>query len=167
MPRTCTICKHQSQEAINDALLGSESLRNISARWSVSKSALLRHKADHLPAAVVKSVELEQAISGQKLLERFMEVRRETMSILREARTTGTKDNQLALKAITRVEKQLEIESKLLGKLNQGNSVDLAVTPEWQNLRLAILLALEPHPAARAAVLEAIQSEGAVLNVAA
>jgi hypothetical protein len=167
MSRTCTICKHQSQEAINAALLGPESLRKISSRWSVSKTALLRHKADHLPAAVVKAVKIEEAISGGKLLERLKELNRETSAILHEARTAGTKDNQLALKAISRVEKQLEIESKMLGELNQDATVDLRLTPEWQNLRAAILSALERHPAAHAAVVEAIKSQGGVNHVAA
>jgi len=66
----------------------------------------------------------------------------------------------LALKAITRVEKQLEIESKMLGELNDGATVNITLAPEWQKIRTEILLALEPYPAARIAVLEAIKSDG-------
>jgi hypothetical protein len=154
MPRKCTICNHESQEAINAALLGPESLRGIASRWSVSKTALLRHKADHLPASVVKAVEVEQEISGGKLLERLTALNRETALILREARTT--KDNQLALKAIARAEKQLEMEGRLLGELNADTTVDMTQSPEWQDL--PILRALEPHPAARLAVLGAIRN---------
>jgi hypothetical protein len=125
----------------------------------VSKTALLRHKADHLPATIVKAAEVKEAISGGSLLDRLTALNQETASILREARTAGlTKDSPLALKAIARAEKQLELESRLLLELNQGASVDLTQTPEWQSLRSAILLALEPYPAARAAVLEAIKS---------
>jgi hypothetical protein len=167
MPRTCTICKNHNRESIEASLLGTETLRMIAARWRVSKSALLRHKADHLPAAIVKAVAVQEVISGGNLLERLTALNRETASILREARTAGrTKDNPLALKAIARAEKQLELESRLLAELNEGAAVDLAVTPEWRNLRTAILLALDSHPAARAAVLKAIEN-GAANNVTA
>jgi hypothetical protein len=159
MPRKCTICSHPSQEEINAALLGPESLRTTASRWSVSKTALLRHKADHLPASVVKAAAVEQEISGGKILDRLLELHRETAQILREARTT--KDNQLALKAIARAEKQLEIEGRMLGELNASTTVDVTMLPEWQELRGAILLALEPHPAARQAVLGAIENVSA------
>jgi hypothetical protein len=157
MPRTCTICKHGNREAINADLVGAESLRKIAGRWSVSKTALLRHKADHLPAAVVKAVAVEEEISGGKLLDRLKALHRETILILQEARGAGTKDNQLALKAVARVEKQLELEGRLLAQLDERAApVDIAQTPEWQDLRLAILLALESYPAARQAVVGAI-----------
>jgi hypothetical protein len=157
MSRTCTICNHQDREAINVALLGTESLRNLAGRWSVSKTALLRHKAEHLPASLVKAVEVEQEMSGGKLLERLTDLNRETAAILREARTT--KDNQLALKAIARAEKQLEFEGRLLGELNANTAVNVTLMPEWQDLRVKILRALEPHPAARLAVLGAIRED--------
>ncbi len=165
MPQTCTICKNQNRDAIEMALLGTESSRAIAARWSVSKSALLRHKADHLPAAVVKAVAVKEEINAGKLLERLTALYLETASILREARTAGTKDNQLALKAIARAEKQLSLYGQLLAELNAGPTVDITLAPEWQRLRMAIVLALEPYPEARAAILEAIKSEEAVNNV--
>ncbi len=166
MPRTCTICKHPSRDEINAALLGADSLRKIAARWSVSKAAVLRHKAGHLPASIVKAAAVQEVISGGNLLERLTTLNRETASILLEARTAGrTKDNPLTLKAIARAERQLLLEGQLLAEMNEGAAVDLTQTAEWQNLRAAILLALEPHPAARAAVLEAIRSEEAVSNV--
>jgi hypothetical protein len=79
--------------------------------------------------------------------------------ILREARTS--QDNQLALKAIARAEKQLEIEGRMLGELNADAAVDVTMLPEWQELRGTILQALEPHPAARLAVLGAIENVSA------
>jgi len=167
MSRTCIPCKHPDRDAIDAALLGTESLRKIAARWSVSKSALLRHKAAHLPTAIVKAVAIEQEITGSKLLDRLMLLNRETASILQEARTADTKNNQLALKAIARAERQLLLEGQLLAEMKEDPAVDLTLAPEWQNLRAAILLALEPHPAARAAVLKALASEEVVNNVAA
>jgi hypothetical protein len=64
MPRTCTICNHLGRETINAALLGRDSLRTISAHWSVSKTALIRHKADHLPAVMVKAKDAAEVIEA-------------------------------------------------------------------------------------------------------
>jgi hypothetical protein len=166
MSRTCTVCKHPSRDAINAAILGTDSLRTIAARWSVSKTALLRHKADHLPAAVVKAAAAEEVISGGRLLDRLAALNQETAAILREARTGATKDNNIALKAIARAERQLLLEGQLIAELKEDDAVDMAQAPEWQNLRTAILLALDSHPAARAAVLKAIEN-GAANNVTA
>jgi hypothetical protein len=55
MPRTCTICKHPDREPIERALLAGESYRNIAARFGTSASALVRHRADHLPASLVRA----------------------------------------------------------------------------------------------------------------
>lgn len=167
MPQPCSICKNQNREAIEADLLGTESSRTIATRWSVSKSALLRHKAGHLPKAILKAAAAKEEFRGNNLLERLKELHRETSLILREARTAGKKDNSLALKAIARFERQLLIEGQLIAEMKEDPAVDLTLAPEWQNLRAAILLALEQHPAARAAVLQAIEREEVVTNVAA
>jgi hypothetical protein len=168
MSRTCTICNHPEREEINVALLGPDSFRKIAARWSVSKTALLRHKADHLPAEIVRAAAVKEEISGGRLLDRLTTLNQETTSILREARTAETKDNQLALKAIARVERQLLLEGQLLAEMKEDPAaVDITLAPEWLTLRAAILQTLELHPAAKAAVIEAIGSDGAVNNVAA
>lgn len=44
MPRTCTLCNHPNHAEIDRALLAGTPLRTIADRWSVSKTALLRHK---------------------------------------------------------------------------------------------------------------------------
>jgi hypothetical protein len=49
MPRSCTICRHPHRTAMEQVLSEAIPLRTIADRWSVSKTALIRHKADHLP----------------------------------------------------------------------------------------------------------------------
>lgn len=44
MPRTCTVCSSAGREGIDRALIAGEPLRTIADRWSVSKTALIRHK---------------------------------------------------------------------------------------------------------------------------
>ncbi|MFL6587205.1 MAG: hypothetical protein ACJ8GV_10030 [Luteimonas sp.] len=55
--------------------------------------------------------------------------------------------------------KNLELTAKLLGDLHGGSSqVNILVLPEYHGLRTAIMQALRPFPAARAAVAHALQS---------
>ena len=88
---------------------------------------MVRHKTDHLPAAVVKAAEIAEVVQANALLGRLKALNRETAAILREARAAGSKDNELALKCIARAEKQIELEGRLLGELKaeQGATVNV------------------------------------------
>src|SRR5262249_4654161 len=50
MPRVCTICTHPARAAIDDGLEAGQPLRAVAGQYSLSKSALDRHKDSHLPA---------------------------------------------------------------------------------------------------------------------
>ena len=93
---------------------------------------------------------------ADSLLERLLVLHQETLAILDEARTGNAKDNALALRAIARAEKQLELQARLLGELQDGASVNIAVSPQWHVLRATVLQALIPYPEARVAVAEAL-----------
>ncbi len=146
MPRTCTICHHAQRREIDEALLASESLRNVAKRTGTSFTALHRHKKSHIPQKLAKAKEAEEVVESDSLLERLRQLNRETQDVLRAARDGGNHD--LRLKAINRVEKQLELEGKLLGELNDGASTQINV----QVLAPIILEALTAFPEARQAV---------------
>ena len=105
MPRTCTICKHPDRERIERALLAGESYRHIAARFGTSSSALVRHKADHLPASLVRAHDSEEILRADSLLEnvRHGEDRAERLYNAAEAilgRALAAKDLRTALQAI-------------------------------------------------------------------
>ena len=50
MPRVCTICTHPARAAIDDGLKAGQPLRAVAGQFSLSKSALDRHRGSHLPA---------------------------------------------------------------------------------------------------------------------
>jgi hypothetical protein len=154
MARLCTICVHPERALINGAILAEESYRSITERFGVSAGAIARHKADHLPAHLAKAQEAAEVVQADGLLARLLSLNGETMEILKEAR--DDKDNELALKAIARAEKQLELQAKLLGELSDGTTVNVLVAPEWLALRGAIIRALEPYPEARRAVVKVL-----------
>jgi hypothetical protein len=81
-----------------------------------------------------------------------------TLAILKEAR--DDKNGDLALKAVDRIQRQLELQSKLLGELNDGTTINITVNAEWLELRSLIVQAVQPYPEAREAVLEALSEPG-------
>ncbi len=70
MPRVCTICSHAERETIDRELVsGQRSLRDIAGQFGTKKSALPRHKHDHLPAAMVKGQEAREVARAGSLLD--------------------------------------------------------------------------------------------------
>jgi transposase-like protein len=49
MPQTCTICQHPERLDIEADLRAGTSYRDIARRHNVSKDALSRHRAKHMP----------------------------------------------------------------------------------------------------------------------
>ena len=67
MPRQCTICTHPKRDEIDQALVGNGSFRDIAGHYSVSRSSLERHKADHLPAQLAQATEAKNITSADHL----------------------------------------------------------------------------------------------------
>lgn len=73
MPRACSICQHTERAAIDKALVGPGSLRDIAGQFRVSKSALERHKAEHLPVSLVTAQKARHEAEG---IDAMAELRR-------------------------------------------------------------------------------------------
>jgi hypothetical protein len=78
-----------------------------------------------LPAALVKAKEASEQVEAGTLFERLRALNQETQAILREARESG--NNAIALQAIARAERQLELEARLLGELDQRVQVAVGI----------------------------------------
>jgi hypothetical protein len=182
MPQICSVCRHEKHEEIDRALLNQQPYRTIADHWSVSKTALIRHRMDHLakklakataaaelvkpesPAPAVDVVEahvVKEKAEADTLLEQLQRIGRDTREILEKAK--GSNNHELALKAIARVEKQLELLGRLLGQLDDAakfavgiqvntaapsHDLDLSkLNPEeLQHLR-ALVIKAQPTPA--------------------
>ncbi len=125
MPRTCTVCTHAHRTEIDQALLDGQPLRDIAGRFGTSRSALLRHRKADIPATLAKAKQAEEEVRAETLFERLKAINRETAAILTEARESGSLS--IALAAINRVERQLELEARLLGQLNDGTKVAVGI----------------------------------------
>src|SRR3954468_15560032 len=155
MPRRCTICDHPDRQNIDTQLMGSDPLRNIAQQAHVSTTALLRHKQHHLPALLVQATETENVARADAILANVRKLQRRTETILDTAEAAG--DHRTALAAIRELRNHLELLSKLVGELQEGATVNVLMTPEYQVLQATIVRTLAPFPEARIAVAQALR----------
>jgi hypothetical protein len=139
---------------INRALIAGEPYRNIAAQFGISATALVRHKAAHLPRRLAQAQEAEDMAEADSLLEQVSALHRRTLAILGRAEVEG--EHKLALAAIREARSNLELLGKLMGELNEQTTINVLVTPEWVNFRVTLLQALLAYPEARAAAAQAL-----------
>ena len=119
MPRVCTVCRHEERKQIERSLLAGAPLRTIAAQWSVSKTALIRHKA-HVSATLEKAAEKQEQARGERLLNQLLDPQRRTMELLAEAEQDG--DRRIRLGAIREARSNLELIGRFLGELSGGET---------------------------------------------
>ncbi len=156
MSRACQTCQHAEVAAIDRALVSGQSLRDLSALFRVSEDSLARHRDADIPQAVAKAQEVEDITRGLDVVKQLRTINGVTMQILSEARQR--KDPEIALKAIDRIQRQIELQAKLLGDLDERPVVNVVLSPEWLSLRLVIVQALADHPEAQRAVVMALSA---------
>jgi transposase-like protein len=155
MPRKCTVCEHEKVEEINKALLEGVSLRDLAGRYSVSKTALHRHKESHLPAELTKAREAQEVTKADSLLDQVIELRDKALSILAKAERAG--ELRTALQGVREAKGCLELLARLQGELQERTTVNVLVNPQWITLRTVILRTLEPYPEARLKLVQALK----------
>lgn len=165
MPLKCSLCCRDDRPEIDRAIVEGASVRTIAGRHGTSKSAVDRHRAHVEEAmaraaespegappeslALVAHVEAREKATGPDLLTRLLDLTRETREILAEARRA--KDRDVAIKALARLEKQLELEAKVLGQIREAQ-VNVAIVDPVGMLRAATLAAESRRGALPAAV---------------
>ena len=125
MPRTCTVCIHTERAEIDQALLAGQPLRDIAGRFRTSRSALLRHMKTDIPATLVRAKQAADDVHADSLFDRLKGLAADAQAILEEARASG--NHSVALQAIGRAEKLLELEARLLGELNDATKVAVGI----------------------------------------
>lgn len=124
----------------------------------MSKTAVSRHTKEHLPDLLTKAHEAEQLAEADKLLTDIRKIQVRTLLMLQEAEKSG--DLRTALAAVREARNNIALLGELRGALDRRPVVNVLVSPEWLELRALIVGALEPHPAARDAVVRAIAKVG-------
>ena len=178
MGRSCTVCNHPDLQEVDKALVTGATHRIVAEQFRLSPSAVYRHKRHHLPdrlrrafeaGETRKAVELvhhraEEQVRevGQALdiVQQLKAINGACLEVLQKARVDGK--HSLSLQAVDRILKQIELQAKLLGELQEnGPQVNVLVAPEWQEIRVNVLQALAPYPEAREAVAGVLADAGA------
>ena len=121
MGRTCATCIHPEHEAIDKALLAGQPYRSVARQYEASPPSVYRHQQDHLPAAMVKALEVAQVAHGGSLLEQLNGLQIKALGILTRAEQAG--DLRTALMAVREVRSTLELVGKVTGELVSRHEV--------------------------------------------
>jgi hypothetical protein len=121
----CSICIHPQRNEIDETLLLSATpLRTIADQFGVSKTALLRHKADHIPTDLVKAKKANEVCRAGSLLDKLVSLKDDAARITQKAEIND--DLKTALSGINTQTKILEILAKMQGQIQQPQ-IDLTV----------------------------------------
>ncbi len=155
MPRTCLACRHDARAAIDAALVtAAGSLRDIAGQYGLSKSALARHAADHLPAHLAHAADAAEVTDADRLLSEVERLHRLALVFLARAAKAG--DLRTALAGIREARGCLELEARVRGQIDEHPQINVLLAPEWLATRAEVMRALEPYVEARLAVSAAL-----------
>ena len=118
-----------------------------------------------MPETLTKAEGAKDAARAEDLLGRLLSLNAETLAILAAAK--AAEHHGLALAAIARAEKQLELQARLAGELKDQTTVNVLITPEWRAVQAVILEVLAPHPALRQRVAAALLGIGPASSIGA
>lgn len=117
MSRTCTICTHPQRTQIEAAITAGTSYRNIAKHFTIGFSSVNRHASEHIQEIIKQTQVAKEEAHGLDVVKQLQVINGITLAILQEARTG--KMHALALSAIDRVQKQIELQAKLLGVIDK------------------------------------------------
>ena len=159
MGRVCTICSHTQRYEIEELLATRQSTyRAIALQYSISKDAVSRHVSSrHVSQLISLAADAERAARADTLLDRIEALQRRIEEFL--TRIEHTDNYSATLGAFREMRSNLELIGEVTKELDRG-TINLALNPEWLEIRGVIIAALEPHPTARDSVLRALEGVG-------
>jgi hypothetical protein len=170
-----SVTKHEARAQIERDLALGVPLRRLAKKYGLSKDALFRHRK-RLPAPLKQAllaqslkpeVDLDQlrATEGEALLANLAAQRAKLL--LWQDAASSAEQFQVAATISAQIHRNLELVGKYLGEFSQHyttTTISVLISPQYLELRAALLKALAPHLAAKkavAAVLHAIESSAA------
>ncbi len=151
----CAVCIHQDRDLIDQRLVSGLSVRAVADEFGIGRMSVQRHRANHLPAEMVKAKQLTEVDQADKLLERVEGLYDKALRIQEQAESE--QKYQAAVGAIKEARSSLELIAKLVGELKSGTHINLTYSPQWVSLRQILVQTLEPYPEIRGQVVEALE----------
>ena len=162
-PRRSTIVGHPDQPRIERDLALGVPLNRIAKKYKVSRDAAWRHKK-HLPPQLKSALAAHALKPGEDLEKLRVEESEGLLGHLAAQRARLLLSQDVALESeqfglVAQISSQVHRNLELVGKLldqfvshSVHTTISLLVTPEYLELRSALLRALAPHPEAKRAV---------------
>ena len=116
---TCSICKNEAKEAVDQALVAGTSLRDIAGQYGLSKSSLDRHHQNHLSATLVAATARRELAHGANLLDRVNGLVDKAMASVERAEAKG--DERAVQGGIREARHSLELTGRITGELRDNN----------------------------------------------
>ena len=124
MGRKCSICINKQRAEIEEDILDSVPYRDIATKYGVNRMSVQRHAQNgHIEQAIVEAHELKDIVHGKELLDKILYLQQEALTVLQKAK--NCEDNILALNAISKAARLLEIQGKIAGLIQQGTQVNI------------------------------------------
>ena len=160
MGRTCTVCAHEEHHQINLSVLERVAYRRIAAQHDLSEAAVRRHSRDHIPELLLKAYEAIERDDAEDLAGELVKVKADVHRLKEKAEEEG--DLRTALLGCDKALKALELQAKVEQLIQTSPTVNIALVehPDYRRLEDVLTRALEPYPAARYAVADALKELG-------
>lgn len=153
--RDCSICSHPERAKIERDILNGRVYREITGEYGMSRSAISRHKLEHMPKAVQAAEQKEWVDSGTNIIQEIEELRQQAQIIKDKAEEA--QDYRTALAGIREMLRIVELLAKLRGELDEAPKVNILALPQWSGVQSTLLRALQPYPEARIAAAKALE----------
>lgn len=113
-----------------------------------NKATISRHMSQCFPKKIAEWVKPEAAKEETlNVVNQLIDSHRTTLEILQDSLNEG--DRRTALKALEVELRQLELNAKITGQLNDSPQVNFLLNPEFVKLKQILIKSLEPYPEAR------------------
>jgi hypothetical protein len=137
--KKCAACASPDQVDIDHALVAGASIRKLSRRYDISRTALTAHKRNHVSPALV-AVREERgrafAVNTVERLETLFETGSAILSAARESHNAA-----LALAALREIRATVELIARVTGELDERPqvTVNLQQTAEWIQVQAVVV----------------------------
>lgn len=158
----CKVCTHPERKSIDAALMMGLPQRQVAASFGLKKDSVRRHYDSHVKAIAAEVTAERERAGAVTALDRLEELYTRTKRILDLAEEEGKAS--LSLAAVRELRGIVEVLARVTGELDEKPTltVNLAASPEWQQVQTVILAALAPYAEARQAVVLALDSADVV-----
>ena len=169
MSRTCTVCVHDRRSQIERDLLEGSAVRVVATKYGLSSSSVDRHAQSHIAERVSHASEARARFNADSLVDRLESLRDQTEAVLDAANKALAKwdpaSASVALRAIQRLEKQVELVARVVGQLRESGPVtNIVVSPEWADMRRRVMDVVKRHPNLRGELLTALSTGGEIYD---